>query len=88
MTYRQLPRCGAYARSADRPCRHVALANGRCYYHGGKSTGPKTPQGKAVCKKTKMKHGKYTKEKIEERQRFRNEFKKMQSTLEEIIEKI
>ena len=29
-----------------RPCRAVALANGRCVRHGGMSTGPKTPEGK------------------------------------------
>jgi len=37
MSYRHLPRCGAYARSAGHPCRHCAMANGRCYYHGGSS---------------------------------------------------
>jgi hypothetical protein len=46
--------CGAWARSAGRPCvRKPVLGkdgrpkNGRCPNHGGKSTGAKTPQGKA-----------------------------------------
>ena len=30
-----------------RPCRALALPNGRCVRHGGRSTGPKTPEGKA-----------------------------------------
>ena len=29
-----------------RPCRALALPNGRCVRHGGKSTGPRTPEGK------------------------------------------
>jgi hypothetical protein len=29
------------------PCRCLALPNGRCKYHGGLSTGPKTPEGQA-----------------------------------------
>lgn len=39
--------CGAHTRSGA-PCRMTALfANGRCIWHGGKSTGPRTPDGKA-----------------------------------------
>ena len=29
-----------------RPCRALALPNGRCVRHGGRSTGPRTPEGK------------------------------------------
>ncbi len=29
-----------------RPCRALALPNGRCRRHGGRSTGPRTPEGK------------------------------------------
>lgn len=39
--------CGAGA-SSGKPCRMTALfENGRCIWHGGKSTGPKTPEGRA-----------------------------------------
>jgi hypothetical protein len=38
--------CGAKTRK-DTPCRAKALDNGRCRNHGGMSTGPKTPEGKA-----------------------------------------
>jgi hypothetical protein len=41
------PRCGARNR-AGHPCRAPAMKNGRCRSHGGKSTGPKTPEGKAA----------------------------------------
>ena len=37
--------CNATTRSG-RPCRALALPNGRCVRHGGKSTGPRTPEGK------------------------------------------
>jgi hypothetical protein len=48
------PKCGAKTR-AGRPCRAAAVwdraarapRNGRCKNHGGASTGPKTPEGKA-----------------------------------------
>lgn len=38
--------CNARTKTG-RPCRAVALAHGRCKWHGGLSTGPKTPEGKA-----------------------------------------
>lgn len=37
--------CGAQTRKGT-PCRCRAGANGRCKYHGGMSTGPKTVEGK------------------------------------------
>ncbi|WP_414636644.1 HGGxSTG domain-containing protein [Arenimonas sp.] len=38
-------RCGAKTQSG-KPCRGRAVAkNGRCRWHGGYSTGPKTPEG-------------------------------------------
>lgn len=38
--------CNARTRSG-RPCRTLALPSGRCKWHGGMSTGPKTAEGKA-----------------------------------------
>jgi len=38
-------RCGAWARSAGRPCIAKAIRAGRCRHHGAGSTGPKSPQG-------------------------------------------
>jgi len=38
--------CGAKSR-AETPCKLKAIyRNGRCKFHGGLSTGPKTPEGK------------------------------------------
>jgi hypothetical protein len=40
-------KCEAYARSTGKPCLAPAGLNGRCKLHGGLSTGPRTPEGKA-----------------------------------------
>ena len=37
--------CGAKTRKGT-PCRCKPLKNGRCKYHGGMSTGPRTPEGR------------------------------------------
>ena len=44
-------RCQAHARSTGKPCRANAMKNGRCRNHGGRSSGPKTPEGKAAVSK-------------------------------------
>jgi hypothetical protein len=39
--------CGTIKKSGD-VCRSTTLcANGRCKFHGGRSTGPRTPEGRA-----------------------------------------
>ena len=55
--HEDIPRCGAKTRSGGL-CGHYSMPNGRCRYHGGKSTGAKSP---------KIKHGIYTKIAVEER---------------------
>ncbi|HET6724692.1 MAG TPA: HGGxSTG domain-containing protein [Gammaproteobacteria bacterium] len=40
------PYCRAHCKGSGKPCRARALPNGRCRFHGGLSTGPKTPEGK------------------------------------------
>jgi hypothetical protein len=54
--HEDIPRCGAKTRSGGF-CGHYSMKNGRCRYHGGKSTGAKNPR---------VKHGMYTKAIIEE----------------------
>ena len=39
------PRCGARSKRTGKPCRGAAMPNGRCKVHGGKCTGPRTPEG-------------------------------------------
>lgn len=41
------PLCGAKKRNGE-PCRGIGKGKGgRCKWHGGKSTGPRTPEGRA-----------------------------------------
>lgn len=41
-------RCGAISKRNSRPCRLFSRSpSGRCHVHGGASTGPRTPEGKA-----------------------------------------
>ena len=35
------PKCGAKCKQRDGFCINPSMKNGRCYIHGGKSTGPK-----------------------------------------------
>src|SRR5208282_1373139 len=53
------PRCGAKARTTGCACRAPAMANGRCRSHGGKSTGPRTAEGRASVARAHTTHGKY-----------------------------
>jgi hypothetical protein len=50
------PRCGARTR-AGCCCRQPAMKNGRCRFHGGKSTGPRTESGRQRARSTRLVHG-------------------------------
>ena len=41
--------------------------NGRCRLHGGASTGAKTEEGRARISAANLRHGKFTKDKLERR---------------------
>lgn len=57
--------CGATSKQTGKPCVHVAgfgtahVGYGRCKFHGGGSTGPKTPEGKAKTAQNGRLHGLY-----------------------------
>jgi hypothetical protein len=55
------PRCGAKTRTGC-PCQSPAMNNGRCRMHGGASTGPRTPEGRARISAANTTHGFYTAE--------------------------
>ncbi len=62
-------RCGARTR-AGTPCQRPAVKKtGRCTRHGGKSTGPRTSEGRARIAAAQTKHGRLTKEKRAEAKR-------------------
>jgi hypothetical protein len=64
----QLPRCRAKAKSTGKRCANPAMKEKRvCWIHGGRSTGPRTPEGRESSQKANFKHGYYTAEAIAER---------------------
>jgi hypothetical protein len=65
------PRCGARSKRTGRPCRAAAMPNGRCRVHGGKSTGPRTPEGLERSRRANWKHGYFSREAKAERSRLR-----------------
>lgn len=53
--------CQARAKSTQQQCRRPATNGKRvCKLHGGKSTGPKTPEGRQRCAEAKTVHGNET----------------------------
>ena len=76
-------RCLAKTRSGA-ACKSPAMKNGRCRLHGGKSTGPRTPEGLARIIEAHFKHGEYTKEAREEQKQIRALMKSLNKTIAEI----
>ena len=59
--------CYAKTRSGGECKRFGNVKNGRCHLHGGKSTGPRTNEGRARIAAVHLKHGNRTKQAIAER---------------------
>ena len=58
-------RCGAKTRSGG-ACQNPAIkGRSRCKLHGGRSTGPRTPEGKARAAAAHTKHGRRSKAHVE-----------------------
>ena len=55
------PRCQALSKRSKLQCKKAALKGKRvCMFHGGKSTGPLTKEGKQRCALAKTVHGRET----------------------------
>jgi hypothetical protein len=52
-------RCGARAKSTGKACLQFATGNGRCFWHGGRATGPRTAEGMERSRKANWKHGRF-----------------------------
>jgi len=74
--HEEIPRCGAKTRPGHL-CGHYAMENGRCRYHGGKSTGANNPH------KT-IKHGLYTKETIANNKFLREMLRESNQTIADV----
>lgn len=78
-------RCGAKSKRSGLPCQAPAMrGKQRCRFHGGKSTGPKTVEGKKRSKEAGLKHGFYTQAAIEERKQARTTLRDLRRTLKEM----
>jgi hypothetical protein len=73
-----LPRCNAKAKSTGVQCKQPAMKNGKCHWHGGKSTG--APLGNM----NSFKHGMYTKESLERRKNIRQLLKTCREALNNV----
>ena len=63
-------RCTAMSKRSGEQCKKPALrGKAVCDFHGGKSTGPKTAEGKARQRAAVLKTGDYTKEAMEDKAR-------------------
>ena len=60
-------RCGAKTRRGTACRRPAHKRNGRCRLHGGRSTGPKSAEGRAKIAATNLRHGEFTQAKIAKR---------------------
>jgi len=57
----QCVQCQATSKRTGQQCRAPAIQGQRvCRFHGGRSTGPKTPEGRQRCAKAKTVHGEET----------------------------
>ena len=68
--FTQATRCGARTKSGG-ICSQPAMRNGRCRFHGGKSTGAKTTEGKVRSARANYRHGEYSYRGIENNRKVR-----------------
>jgi hypothetical protein len=83
------PRCGAKTRRRGTPCQSPGMKNGRCRIHGGKSTGPKTPEGIERIRKSQWKHGLRSAETIRQRKKgaaVRREIKRLAGLAKSLLD--
>lgn len=73
--------CGARTRQGT-ACGNLPMANGRCRFHGGLSTGPKTPEGMARMKAANTKHG----ARGQEARRFRAMIRSLTADARQLVE--
>ena len=64
-----MKQCNAKSKRSGECCKNFAMKDKNvCRFHGGKSKGPKTPEGKARIIEANTKHGHYSKEVIAAKQ--------------------
>ena len=70
------PRCQAKSKRSQQQCRSPAMRGKHvCKVHGGRSTGPRTQQGRNLCGAARTIHGRETRQKRARRQQALAELK-------------
>jgi hypothetical protein len=58
-----LPRCSATAKHSGKRCGQPCVkGKTKCRWHGGRSSGPKTTEGRDAIRKANTRHGRYSQE--------------------------
>ena len=80
-------KCGAKTRSGVPCAKFPVEGKRRCRLHGGLSTGPKTPEGRAAILAANTKHGRYKnwREKRAKETYYRGEIKRVMREAREAI---
>ena len=73
--------CLAKTRSGGLCLKHPIVGRVRCRLHGGLSTGPRTPEGKAACVAAHWKHGKRSKAFVEARKQIWAELRRVEKEM-------
>lgn len=79
-----LPKCTATAKSTRSRCRQPAMKNGKCRFHGGKSTGARTREGIERIRKASWKHGRRSAAAKEERRMLAKLLRESRALMQEI----
>lgn len=73
--------CNARTRSGDACRRFGKVKNGRCHLHGGKSTGPRTDEGRQRIAKAHLKHGRRSKSYLQQSHDLKVELRAIETDL-------
>ena len=83
-----LPKCNATAKTTGKQCQQPAMKNGKCRFHGGKSTGPRTPEGLRKSQRANWKHGRYSAEAKQDQRMIRRLVRESREMIKRLDEKI
>ena len=73
---------GAAKTRSGAPCqKHPIAGRTRCRLHGGMSTGPRTPEGKAACVAAHWKHGRRSNAHVEARKQIWTELRRVERSM-------
>ena len=81
-------RCGAKTRRGTECQRPAHKHNKRCSLHGGRSTGARTPEGLQRISEANLRHGRFTKDRLERQRRAAEVGRKVRAALNLIEQRL